>query len=91
MAGGHVHPVFDLAYRIVAIALCISFGRQVWHGLIERKITLFNTDLLDWWTPSQVFHRDAAPVRYWIVVGTQTFTTVLCFVAAIIGWWQPNA
>jgi hypothetical protein len=86
-----VHPVFDLAYRIVAIALCVCCGRKAWYGLVEGKITFFNGDLLDWWSPSsQVFHRDTAPVRYWIEVGTQTSISVFCFVAAIIGWWQPN-
>jgi len=86
-----MHPLFDFAYRIAAIALCISCGRQVWVGLVERKITFFNTDLLDWWSPSQVFHRDTAPVRYRMQVGLKTVSSVLCFVAAIIGWWQPNS
>jgi hypothetical protein len=91
MGSGPVHPLFDIAYRIVAITLCLSCGRAVWYGLVERKITFFNTDMLDWWSPSrQVFHRDAAPVRYWIQIGLQTSTSVVCFVAAIIGWWQPN-
>jgi hypothetical protein len=36
------------------------------------------------------FQRDIAPVRYWMQIGMQTITSVLCFVAAIIGWWQPN-
>jgi hypothetical protein len=83
---------FDVGYRLVAIALSVSCGRQVWYGAVERKITFFNTDLLDWWSPSrQVFHRDTAPVRYWITIGSAAITMVLCFVAAIVGWWQPNA
>jgi hypothetical protein len=86
-----VHLLFDLAYRIVAIASCLYCGRTVWYGLVERRITAFNTDILDWWTPRQVLHRDAAPVPYWILICTQAVTTVLCFVAAIVGWWQPNA
>jgi hypothetical protein len=86
--GGPV--LFDIAYRLVAIALCLWCGRTVWYGLAERKITLVNSDLLDWWTPSQILHREAAPIRYWIVMCVQAGTTVLCFVAAIIGWWQPN-
>jgi hypothetical protein len=86
-----VHPVFDLAYRIAAIALCLWCGRKAWYGLVEQKITFINSDLLDWWSPSaQVFHRDTAPVRYWIEVSMQTGISVLCLVAAIIGWWQPN-
>jgi hypothetical protein len=86
-----VNVLFDVGYRIVAIALCLSSGRMAWYGLVERKITFFNTDILDWWSPSrQVFHRDAAPVRYWIAICMRTGSMVLCFVAAIIGWWQPN-
>jgi hypothetical protein len=87
--GWPVHPLFDFAYRIVAIALCFSCGRTVWYGLVERKITFFNTDLLDWWSPRQVFQRDIAPVRYWMQISIQAFTSVLCFVAGIIGW-HPN-
>ena len=84
-----MHPLFDFGYRIVAIASCIYCGRAVWYGLIERKITLFNTDLLDRWTPNQVFQRDSTPVRYWMQISIQAFSSVLCFVAGIIGW-QPN-
>ena len=90
--GGPVHhPLFDFGYRIVAIALCLYCGRKVWYGLVERKITFINADFLDWWSPSrQVFQRDTSPIRYWIQIGIQTITSVMCFVAALIGWWQPN-
>jgi hypothetical protein len=98
MGSGTVHiAFFDVAYRIAAITLCLTLGRQVWYGLVERKITSFNThtDILDWpldWSrwSRQVFHRDTAPVRYWMEMGMQTSAVVLCLVAAIIGWWQPN-
>jgi hypothetical protein len=82
----------DAGYRLVAAAASFSCGRQVWRGLLERKIrAIHNPDILDWlldWS-RQVFHRDRAPVRYWMEVVLQSGTTVLCFVAAIIGW-QPN-
>lgn len=83
---------FDIGYRIVAIALCFSCGRQAWHGLVERKIAFVDPDLLDWsrWS-RQVFHRDAAPVRYWMTIATKTITMAACFIAATIGWWQPNS
>ena len=91
MGGGTMHLLFDIGYRIVAIAFCFSSGRAAWHGLVERKIILFDTDILDWWSPStQVFLRDVAPVRYWMVVSMEAGAAVLCFVAAIVGWWQPN-
>jgi len=86
---------FDVGYRIAAIALGYSCGRQVWFGLVERKIKSFNAraDVLDWlldWSRSQVFERDAAPIQYWMEIGFQTFVTVTCLFAAIIGRWQPN-
>ena len=87
---------FDVGYRIVAIALSVSCGRQVWHGLVEQKIrSIKDPDILNWlldWSrwSRQVFHRDSAPVRYWMEVSMQTGTMVLCFVAAIIGW-QPSS
>jgi hypothetical protein len=87
--GGPVNPLFDFGYRIVAIGFCIYCGCTVWYGLIERKITFFNTDLLDWWTPNQIFQRDIMPVRYWMQIGLQAISSVFCFVAGIIGW-QPT-
>jgi hypothetical protein len=86
------HVLFDIGYRIVAIALSFHFGRQVRHGLVERTITLVNDDWLDWsrWA-TQVFHRDTAPIRYWITIVMVAGSTVLCFVAAIVGWWQPSS
>ena len=94
-SGTTLNPFFDVGYRVVAIALCFYCGRQLWYGLVERKITSFDghTDVLDWlldWSKSQVFHRDTAPVRYWITMGMQTFVMVACFIGAVIGWWQPN-
>ncbi len=87
-----VNPLFDIGYRLVAVAFCLYCGDSVWYGYVERRITLYNTDLLDWWTPArQVLQRDVAPVRYWIVISVQAGSTVLCFIAAIVGWWQPNA
>jgi|SRR5579864_8831174 len=91
--GAPVNPFLDVGYRIVAIYLCVDCGRQLWRGLVERKITSFNPDILDWllgWS-RQVFHRETAPVRYWMEFGMRTITMVLCFVAAIVGWWQPNS
>ena len=81
--------LYEVVARIVAIYLCYDCGRRIWHGLVERKITLINTDLLDWWTPSQVLDRDTAPVRYWLIMGTQAFAMLACLVVAIIGW-QPK-
>jgi hypothetical protein len=83
-----MHGAYDIAYRIVAFAMFVSCSRKLWYGLVERKITSFNPDLLDW--SRQVQNRDAEPVRYWIEIGITIFTLVACFIAVIIGWWQPN-
>lgn len=83
-----VHPAFDIGYRLVAITLCGYGGRQVWNGLIERKITSVSDDLLDW--SRQVFYRDTTPIGYWMQIGGTAFTSLLCLVAAIVGWWQPS-
>jgi hypothetical protein len=78
--------------------LCFDCGRTVWYGYVERKVRAFNThtDILDWlldWSSwsRQVFHRDTAPVRYWMEMGMQTTVLVACLVVAIFGWLQPNA
>ena len=90
---------YEVVARIVAIYLCVDCIRKVQSGLVERKITFFlhSTGILDWvvdgllgW-PSQVFHRDTAPVRYWMEMGHQTVAFLACLAVAILGWWQPNA
>ena len=83
-------PALDLGYRAVAMAACIYCGSRVRRSLAERKFTAINSDLLDWWTPTQVFHRDTAPIRYWMFVCGEAATTVLCLAGAIVGYWQPN-
>jgi hypothetical protein len=85
-----VSPFLDIGYRLVALGASFYFGRRTLRSLAERKITAINDDWLDWWTPSQVFPRDAAPVRYWMFFGFEAVRTVLCFAGAIIGHWQPN-
>ena len=80
-------PFFDVAYRVVAIMMSYACGRQVWYGYVEREITPWR-NLLDFY--KQVFHRDTEPVRYWVEMSTQTIGMIACFMAAIIGWWQPN-
>jgi len=62
--------------------------------LVERKIAYSNDDFLDWllidWSRF-VAHRDATPVRYWILIGLQITCVVGCLGVAIFGWWRPNA
>ena len=90
------NPFFDVGYRVLAMALCFYGGRQVWIGFVEGKIKSIhaNTGILDWlldWSTRQVFHRDTAPVRYWMEMGHQTVAFLACLAVAILGWWQPSA
>jgi hypothetical protein len=65
--------LYEIVARIVAIYLCLDCSRTLWYGLAERKIAYFNADFLDWLLmdlSNWVVHRDAAPVRYWIQIGT---------------------
>jgi len=57
--------LYEVVARIVAIYLCYDCGRRIWYGLVERKITLINTDLLDWWTPSQVRGSRGGRLQTW--------------------------
>jgi hypothetical protein len=44
--------LYEVVARIVAIYLCVDCSRDLWHGLVERKIAYFSSDwpewLLDW-------------------------------------------
>ena len=89
------NPFVDVGYRVVAMALCVYSGRQLWNGLVERKIRSFhaNTGILDWlldWSARQVFHRDTAPVRYWMEIGQMIIGSAASLFVVIFGWWQPN-
>jgi hypothetical protein len=85
--------LYEVVARIVAIYLFFNCGRTVWSGYLERKIRFFNTDFLDFlldWSSPRVVHRDAAPVRYWILMVVQIISFVACFFVAIFGWWHPD-
>jgi hypothetical protein len=82
--------IYEVGYRIVALAACIYCGRRVWYGAVERKITMYNTDWWDWWTPDFVFPRDTMPIRYWMMMVMAGGSTVLCFLATILGYYPPG-
>ena len=82
--------MFEIAYRIAAILLCVSCSNAVWYGYVERKISIYDADILSSWRPRQVIHRDTAPIRYWIVVCLHAGSAIVCFNAAIVGWWPPG-
>lgn len=88
--------LYEILARIVAIYLCVDSSRQLWFGLAERQIAIFNPGAINWILDAflddslKVVHRDAAPVRYWIEIGIHITLVVSCFVVAIFGWWHPN-
>jgi hypothetical protein len=90
------NPFLDVGFRVMAFAMGVYTCRQLWFGYVERKIRSVhsNTGILDWlldWSTRPVFHRDTAPVQYWMQMGLQAFAMVACFISAIVGWWQPNS
>jgi hypothetical protein len=63
------------------------------RGLIERKIGYVSNDWLDWildWSKPVIFHRDTAPIRYWMLIAGRVLTLIACVVVAIFGWWRPD-
>jgi len=88
--------LYEILARIVAIYLCVDCSRTLWSGLVERRITyvLGRSDILDWLltpTTKWTVERDAAPIRYWMTVGLQTFTLLACIVVAVFGWFHPDS
>ena len=83
----------EIVARIVALYLCVDCYRMVRHGLVERKIQYINDDILDWlisgWS-NWVVHRDATPVRYWALIGSEVMALAACLIVAIFGWFQPG-
>jgi hypothetical protein len=88
--------LYEVVARIVAVYLCVECYRELQNGLVERKITIFSADFMNWILDSfldesiKVVHRDTAPVRYWIQIGIQLSLVVGCLGVAIFGWWHPN-
>jgi len=86
--------LYEIAARIVGLYLLVDSIRTVRDGLVERKIPYFKYDwldfFLDWWSTNKVVHRDAAPVRYWLLMGVEMFMGLACLLLAIFGWWQPS-
>jgi hypothetical protein len=86
--------LYEILARIIAIYLFIDTWRKLRNGLAERKIRIFNPDVLNWfldWSSIGIIHRDTAPIRYWVEIGMQTIILVLCFLLAILGWWHPDS
>jgi hypothetical protein len=91
--------LYEVLARIVAIWCCVYCFRTLRSGLIERKVTSFphHHDVLDWVVDSlvgwqkQVYHRDTAPIGYWMEMGVQALSLVACLGVTIFGWFHPNS
>ena len=81
--------LYEILARIVAAYLAYDCAQKLRRGLRERKIAVFNPDLLDWFSYSPA-DRDATPVQFWIEMALQTFALVSCGIVAIFGWF-PGA
>ena len=84
--------LYQIVARVVAAYLLVTSVRAVRRGLAERKIKSYSTDLilllLDWSDPT--VSRDAAPVSYWMAVGSQAFSAAACLVIIIFGWFPAK-
>jgi hypothetical protein len=82
----------EIVARVVAIYLFVECSRDVWHGLVDRKITYYDSDFISWILGESdwVSDRDATPIRYWIHMGSEMLGAIACLVVAIFGWWLPN-
>jgi hypothetical protein len=83
----------EIVARIVAIYLAFDCGRDVWFGLVERKIAPYSPDFLDWFNPwtNRIAQRDVSPVSYWAHISVHAGLFLACLGVAIFGWWLPNA
>lgn len=81
--------LYEIVARLVALYLFLDSIPRLRNGFRERKIALFNSDLLDWWSHG-IVERDAAPIRYWITIALQIFAMIGCFFVVIFGWHQAS-
>jgi dolichol kinase len=78
----------EIVARIVAIYLCYDCGRKLWFGIRQRKIAVFNPDLLNW--SRGIAQRDTGPIWYWSQMFIQTTLLFSCLFVSIFGWRLPN-
>ncbi len=88
--------LYEILARVVAAYLFVDCIRTLRRALIERKIRIYNPDVIGWVLSSlqdpslRIVQRDAAPIRYWMLVVVQIFLVLGCLGVAIFGWWRPN-
>ena len=88
--------LYEILARVVAAYLFVDCIRTLRRALIERKIRIYTADVIDWMLSSlrdpslRIVQRDAAPIRYWMLVVVQITFVLGCLGVAIFGWWRPN-
>jgi hypothetical protein len=88
--------LYEILARIVAAYLFVDCSRTLRRALVERKIRIYTADVIDWVLSSfqdpslRIVHRDAAPIRYWMLVAVQVTLVLGCLGVAILGWFHPN-
>ena len=87
--------LYEIVARVVAAWLFVDCVRKLRTAYVARKIPYFKynwlDELFDWWTTGKFVPRDAAPVRYWILMGVETTMMLGCLGVAILGWWHPDS
>ncbi len=86
--------LYEIVARAVAAWLFVDCVRTLRTAYAERKIRYIKYDWLDivfdWWSAGKFVLRDAAPIRYWTLMGVEATMMLACLVVAILGWWHPD-
>ena len=80
--------LYSIGTRVLAACFGVYIGHELWRAFTDRKITFSSGNLLD--CSTSVFHRDQAPVRYWIQVSLEVVVFLACVVTTIFGWSYSN-
>jgi hypothetical protein len=85
--------LYEVVARVVAAYLCFDCYRDLRTGLIDRKIGIYNPDLIEWlldWSNWAV-HRDTQPIQYWIQIVVHVGVMLSCLAVAVFGWFHPDS
>ena len=84
--------LYEVVARVVAIYIFFDCWGDLRAGLAERKIKIFNPDLLNWildWS-TWIVHRDTQPIQYWIQIVFHVGIMISCAAMAVFGWFHPD-
>ena len=84
--------LYEVVARVVAAYVCFDCYRDLRAGLIDKKIGIYNPDVMDWlldWS-NWVVHRDTQPIQYWIQIVAHAVVMLSCLAVAVFGWFHPD-